>query len=170
MLLLCALAAQYLHTVRNQLAMDPRVGPYIAQAYAWLGMELDPDWDVTEYRFIGNSSVVDPRAADPTAQQEPDTLVLNASFENRTDSRRPFPLLRVVLRNRWTDVVAARDFAPKDYLPDTADRDAMMLPRERVLVRLHLVDPGEDVVGYDLDTCLAGKRAGIRCTNNVAMR
>ncbi len=164
---MAALAAQYLHTQRNELAVHGTFGSHVQRLYDRLGLDLDPAWEVSEYRFIGNSSVVNPRETSGATSDGPDTLVLNASFENRSETARPYPLLRVVLRDRWTEVVAARDFAPGDYLPVGTDAEALMLPRERVLIRLHMVDPGEDVVGYDLDTCLHGPVSGTRCTNDV---
>ena len=49
----------------------------------------------------------------------PGTLRVRASIKNLADFAQPYPLLKLVLEDRWGEQVRAREFEPAEYLDPT---------------------------------------------------
>lgn len=79
-----------------------------------------------------------------------ETLVLNATIVNRADRHQPFPSLLVTLFDAHNQALAARMFAPADYLPPGTRDDAGMPPGAYLPVIMELLDPGEHAVGFEM--------------------
>lgn len=161
-LLALALVAQIVHHMRAQLVLDPHVGPALERIYGALGLDVEPDWDVTRYEIVRRPEMA---AADPGRGDVPGTLRLVAFFANGAEHPQPYPLLRVTLEDRWGGAVARREFEPREYLSAGHAPD-LLPPGERTRAELVLVDPGVESVGYTLDLCLREDGA-LRCANDA---
>lgn len=161
-LLALALVAQIVHHMRAQLVLNPHVGPALERIYGALGIDAEPDWDVTRYEIVRRPEMA---AADPGRGDVPGTLRLVAFFANGAEHPQPYPLLRVTIEDRWGGAVARREFEPHEYLNDGRAPD-LLPPGERTRAELVLVDPGVESVGYTLDLCLREDGA-LRCANDA---
>lgn len=144
-LLSLALAAQWLHAERDVLATHPLLGPPLTAAYQALGIDLLPRWDLAAY------DIRDWKAAPDAAAQ---TIRLHARIANRAPVAQPWPLLRVVFEDRYGGIVGRRDFKPAEYLPNHATGTVLLPPGQQIEADLALVDPGSQVVSYQIDACL----------------
>ncbi|MGH8175569.1 MAG: DUF3426 domain-containing protein [Steroidobacter sp.] len=156
--LVALLAMQALHHYRSVLARHPRIGAPLVSVYDALGLRLTPDWNLHAYE-IRQWGVV----SDPTT---PGTLKVRASITNLADFAQPYPLLKLVLEDRWGDQVRAREFGPADYLDPGAAPDRLLAPAQKTNATIAIVDPGPDAEGFRFDVCLPGKR-GTVCAGEV---
>jgi predicted Zn finger-like uncharacterized protein len=149
---------QVVHSQREQLARGAGVGPWLARAYAFVGLPLATPSDLSAYDLRQWGAASDPAAAD--------RLLLRASIVNRAPYAQPLPLLRLALQDRFGATIGQRDIQPADYLPGTG-APRLLGPGQRADAEIRIVDPGKDAVGFQLDVCLADED-GVRCANPAA--
>jgi predicted Zn finger-like uncharacterized protein len=154
---------------------------------AWLAMAIllavllafqlvraNPDWVAVHVPWLGGSgpttanlSVYQLRqwgvTGDPGAKG---TLRVRASIMNTAAQLQPYPLLRVMLVNRFGSRIGAREFEPAEYLGRPVAR--MLAPGERVDATLDILDPGKDAEGFEIDVCLRGGDQKIVCAGDAA--
>ena len=151
------LLLQMIHTARNDLVRSPTFGSAVAGAYSFFGVSLVAPTDLASYELRQWGAASDPKEAD--------RLMLRASIVNRAAYAQPFPLLRLVLQDRFGATLGMRDIGPADYLPG-AGTSGLLGPGERADALIRIVDPGADAVGFELDICLPAK-GGVRCANQI---
>ena len=151
------LVLQVLHSQRNDLVRSPTLGPTVARAYAFFGVPLMAPTDLAAYELRQWGAASDPNEAN--------RLMLRASIVNRATYAQPLPLLRLSLQDRFGGTLHLRDIAPPDYLPG-AGGDGLLGPGERADALIRIVDPGPEVVGFELDICLPAG-GGVRCANPI---
>lgn len=155
--LLLALIAQVVHHYRAELARHPRLGALTMRAYDTLGLPLTPDWNLHAYEVRQWGVLSDPA--------NPGTLQVRASVTNRADFAQPYPLLKLVLEDRWGDQVRAREFEPAEYLDPAVAADRLLGPQQQVNATIAIVDPGPDAEGFRFDICLHGRATAVCATD-----
>ncbi|MEE4175050.1 MAG: zinc-ribbon and DUF3426 domain-containing protein [Xanthomonadales bacterium] len=80
----------------------------------------------------------------------PRVLVLSATFVNLSDRSQPYPEVMVALKDPEDRVLAARVFAPGDYLIQPPGPDAELASGQQVPLLLEFADPGERATGFEL--------------------
>jgi len=161
-LALVILTAQIVNHYRDELAASPRFGRPLTALYASLGVQLAPHWDLRAYdvRQLGAS-------ADPAGSG---VITVRASIKNAGRQPQPLPLLRVTLQDRFGNRIAARDVAPRFYVPRTMPESSYLAGGQRIDAEMGFVDPGANAVGFEIDACLPASGGGITCANDLAMR
>lgn len=156
--LVLVLLVQVVHHYRATLARHPQIGAPLQSIYGALGLTLRPDWNLHAYEVRQWGVVADPA--------QPGTLKVRASVKNLADFPQPYPLLKLVLEDRWGDQVRAREFDPSEYLDPTAAPDRMLAPAQQSNASIAIVDPGPDAEGFRFDVCLRGARGPV-CAADV---
>lgn len=156
--LVLVLIGQVVHHYRAELARHPRVGTPLMNIYNSLRIPLTPDWNLHAYEIKQWGVLSDP--------ENPGTLKVRASVTNRAAFSQPYPLLRLVLEDRWGDQVRAREFEPADYLDPAISADRLLAPQQPMNATIAIVDPGPDAEGFRFDVCLRGP-AGPVCAADV---
>jgi predicted Zn finger-like uncharacterized protein len=156
--LVLALLVQVVHHYRATLARHPQIGAPLQSLYGALGLTLRPDWNLHAYEVRQWGVIADPAT--------PGTLKVRASVKNLADFPQPYPLLKLVLEDRWGDQVRAREFDPAEYLDPTTAPDRMLAPAQQSNASIAIVDPGPDAEGFRFDVCLRGARGPI-CAADV---
>jgi predicted Zn finger-like uncharacterized protein len=159
--LVLLLAIQLVHTYRHALARHPRIGPAIVSVYSAVGVNLQPDWDLHAYEILQWHLGSDPAM--------PGTLRVRASLKNVAGFAQPYPLLKLVLEDRWGERVREREFEPSEYLDPTTAPNRLLAPAQQATATVSIVDPGPDAEGFRFDVCLRG-RQGIVCAADVPDR
>lgn len=152
------LVVQAVHHYRSTLARHPRIGAPLVSMYEALGLQLTPDWNLHAYEIRQWGVVSD--------QATPGTLKVRASITNLADFAQPYPLLKLVLEDRWGDQVRAREFVPAEYLDVGAAANRLLAPAQKTNATIAIVDPGPDAEGFRFDVCLPGKR-GTVCAGDL---
>jgi predicted Zn finger-like uncharacterized protein len=157
--LLLLLIAQIVHHYRSELARHQTFGPTIVAMYSALGLPLMADWHLHTYEIKQWGVLSDPA--------HPGTLKVRASITNRARFAQPYPLLKLVLEDRWGDQVRAREFEPSEYLDPGTATDRLMQPDQPVNATINIVDPGPDAEGFRFDVCLRGRSPTPICAADV---
>ena len=155
--LMLALVAQVVHAERDQLIRNPAVGPLLARVYSLIGLPLLAPTDLSSYELRQWGAASDATQAG--------RLLLRASIVNRASYAQPYPLLRLVLQDRFGTTVGVRDIEPVDYLPGTGTGN-LLEPGQRADAEVRIVDPGKDAVGFEMDVCVAMSN-GVHCANEA---
>ncbi len=150
-----ALAGQFVHHYRSELAANAAVGPLVQRTYAMLGAPLVPQWNIHQYEIL-----------DWIATAEPSTpgkgsLRITARIKNRGPLYQPYPSVHLSLKDRWEEAVGSRVFAPAEYL--AAEPRKLMAPGETTRAELQIVDPGQDAYGFELDVCIEVETHVLSC-------
>jgi hypothetical protein len=156
-ILMLAFAAQVVHAKRDDLLRKPAIGPLLAEAYSLVGIPLTSPTDLAAYELRQWGAASEGMQAG--------RLLLRASIVNRANYAQPYPLLRLALQDRFGTTVGMRDVTPADYLPG-AGAGKMLGPGQRADAEIHIVDPGKDAVGFEMDVCLL-MTGGVRCANEA---
>jgi hypothetical protein len=152
------LLAQAVHHSRDALVRHPSIGPTLSRAYAAIGQPLAPQWQLQAYSIKQWGIVADP--------QQPGTLRVRASVTNAARFAQPYPLLQLTLEDRFGGQVGARAFTPDEYLGSNAQATRMLGAGQAASIDLAIVDPGQDAVGFQFDTCLT-QQGGLECTHQL---
>ena len=159
--LMLLLLVQVVHNYRATLARHPTIGAPLQRIYSTLGMTLRPDWNLHAYEVQQWGVVSDPAT--------PGTLKVRASVKNLADYAQPYPMLKLVLEDRWGEQVRAREFEPSEYLDPTVASDRLLAPAQQTGATIAIVDPGPDAEGFRFDVCLRGARGPV-CATDVPGR
>jgi predicted Zn finger-like uncharacterized protein len=158
-LMLCLLlGGQALHHWRTTLARHPTFGPVLMRAYQTLGQSLTPNWQLTAYNIKQWGIVSDP--------SQPGTLRVRASVTNTALFAQPYPVLRLVLEDRFGARVGQRDFKPDEYTAPSPRADRLLAANAAANIDLAIVDPGPDAVGFQFDSCLQESN-GFVCAHDL---
>jgi predicted Zn finger-like uncharacterized protein len=157
--LFALLVAQIAHHFRAELARHPTVGPVMTSVYSTLGLDLRPDWSLHAYEIKQWGVLSDAK--------QPGTLRVRASITNRAEFAQPYPMLKLVLEDRWGDQVSAREFVPAEYADLGTPTDRLLPPNQAVNATINIVDPGPDAEGFRFDVCLRGKSPTPVCAADV---
>jgi hypothetical protein len=95
---------------------------------------------------------------------------VRASIKNAAQQPQPLPLLRVTLQDRFGNRIAARDVAPRFYLPHAMPASSFLSGGQRIDAEMGFVDPGADAVGFEIDACLPASGGGVSCANDASVR
>jgi hypothetical protein len=139
------LVLQIVHHERAQLARNPNLGPWLRNLYASLGMPIDPAWELTAYDLQQRGVMADPAS--------PGTLTVRAMITNRAAFPQPYPLLKLVLEDRWGSAVRAREFRPEEYAPNKG-APGLLAPNQKTEAQITIADPGPQAEGFRFDLCL----------------
>jgi predicted Zn finger-like uncharacterized protein len=159
--LVLLLAVQWVHSYRATLARHPTIGEPLLALYRTLGVTLTPDWDLHAYQIRQWGVISDPAT--------PGTLKVRASITNLADFAQPYPLLKLVLEDRWGEQIRAREFEPAEYLDPNISPNRMLSPGQQTNATIAIVDPGPDAEGFRFDVCLHGT-GGTVCAEEVRRR
>jgi hypothetical protein len=161
-LALLLLLAQIVNHNRDDLAASPRFNGPLTALYGALGVRLVPSWDLRAYDVRQLGAEASPPGSG--------LITVRASIKNGAPQRQPLPLLRVTLQDRFGNRIAARDVAPRLYLPPAAAAMSSLSAGQRIDAAMGFVDPGANAVGFEIDACLPASAGGIACANDSAAR
>jgi hypothetical protein len=161
-LALLVLAAQIVNHNRDELAANPRFSHPLTALYGSLGVQLMPHWDLRAYDVRQLGASADPRGNG--------LITVRASIKNAGHLAQPLPLLRVTLQDRFGNRIAARDVAPRSYVPHTIPDTSYLAGGQRIDAEMGFVDPGANAVGFEIDACLPGRGGAVTCANDLAAR
>jgi predicted Zn finger-like uncharacterized protein len=159
---LVLLVGQIINHYRDDLAAGTRLGRPLTALYGFFGVKLTPRWDLHAYDVRQLGAAVDP-AGDGL-------ITVRASIKNAAQHPQPLPLLRVTLQDRFGNRIAARDVAPRSYLPRTMPASSFLSGGQRIDAEMGFVDPGANAVGFEIDACLPTSGGGVTCANDDGAR
>ncbi|MCP4000644.1 MAG: DUF3426 domain-containing protein [Gammaproteobacteria bacterium] len=156
-ILIISFSTQLLHYNRDKLAASASYGELTHNIYNKLGLTLYPNWKMDNYAIRGSEAIA--------GESGQDVLDIRTQIASLSQLSTGLPQLRVVLRDRWSNPVAARTFTPEEYADIKAlPADGMLQPNQTVTAHITIVDPGSGAQGYELELCLPRRDTGLECT------
>jgi len=149
------LGGQLVHYNRDALAANMTYGATVRGVYGLFGAPLYPDWPIDAFEVTGTEAI-----AGRSAQDALDILA-NVVVSGRQPIG--LPLIRIVLRDRWTTPVASRVFEPDEYLRHFDPANPLVSPGTALAVEISVADPGTEALGYVVDVCLPRRKTGLEC-------
>jgi predicted Zn finger-like uncharacterized protein len=148
------LAGTWAHSQHGKLLRHPTGAAVLGPVYRLLGIDAAPDWNPAEFRAVQWEAIADPA--------QPDNLTVAVDFMNMASYAQPYPVIRIVLEDRFGRRVGVHDILPEQYLqsqPAGSRLPAGSRVRTTVVVR----DPGARADGFRVDFCLDVQGRGLVC-------
>ncbi len=82
--------------------------------------------------------------------EQPDALSINVSFRNTASFPQAFPVMILSFNSSANEVIALREFSPREYLSSGLQSVTYMPSNSPVQVQLEIMDPGPFAVNYTL--------------------
>jgi predicted Zn finger-like uncharacterized protein len=123
-------------------ARYPAVSPYLERLCRQLGCDTLRDRDLRAISVLNRDVRVHPRYQD--------ALLVNATISNGARFAQPFPRIQLALSDSNGRVIAARAFAPGEYLDASIDQQHGMAPGAPVHVVLEIVGVGAEAVSFEI--------------------
>jgi predicted Zn finger-like uncharacterized protein len=139
------LAGTWAHTQRGTLLRHPAAAAVMGPIYGLIGVEAAPRWSPEKFRALKWEAEADPA--------QPDRLIVAVEFLNSADFAQPYPVLRVVLEDRFGRRVGSQDVSPAQYL-EGYSRGRRLPAGGRVRTTIEVPDPGARAEGFRIDFCL----------------
>jgi len=149
------LALQLIHYNRDALAASPTYGAAVRSIYGFAGVPLYPDWPLDAFEVTGTEAIA--------GREHQNALDVLANVVVLGRQPIGLPLIRIVLRDRWTNPVASRVFTPDEYLPVFDPAHQLVDPGTVLPVKISVEDPGAEALGYVVDVCLPRRKTGLEC-------
>ena len=159
LLALLCIGAAWAHAQRGMLLRHPAGEAVLGPVYSLLGLEAAPRWSPGEFRALKWEAGADPARAD--------RLLVAIEFVNAAGFAQPYPLLRVVLEDRFGRRVGAHDIEPASYV-EGYSRGRRMPAGGRLRSTLEVPDPGARAEGFRVDFCLQSGSEGLVCSTDTA--
>jgi predicted Zn finger-like uncharacterized protein len=77
------------------------------------------------------------------------SLLVNATMANKSETIQPFPLIQLALFNPGGEVIGYREFKPDEYLDDSINISAGMMPESPIHFVLEVGGPTEGAVSFE---------------------
>ncbi len=136
------LATQYLWREMDRYSQNNTLRPAYEFACQWLDCDLPV---YTDLQAISATSL-----AVRSHPEVNNALRVNIEFQNFAPFEQRFPILVLSFNSADNSVVALREFAAADYLPQQLRGRSLMPAQTPLQVNLDIIDPGDDAVNYTL--------------------
>lgn len=139
------LAGTWAHVQRGKLLRLPAGEAILGPVYSLLGVEVTPDWRPGDFRVVRSEAIAN--------ADQPNNLQVAVEFTNSAAFDQPYPVIRIVLHDRFGQRIGTHDFAPEDYL-DSDTRGTRVPAGRKVSASVSAPDPGARADGFRVDLCL----------------
>jgi hypothetical protein len=154
LLAVLVLGVTWAQSQHGKLLRHPLGEALLGPVYALLGIEAVPDWSPAEFRAVQWEAIADPN--------RPDHLTVAVDFANAADYAQPYPIIRIMLEDRFGRRIGTHDIPPEQYLGERPG--ASRLPAGgRFRTTLVVPDPGGRADGFRVDFCLDLPARGLVC-------
>jgi predicted Zn finger-like uncharacterized protein len=143
LLLLAALAVQWVYMQRVPLYAQPEWRPALQRFCALLACELPLPRKPEQVEILERVVREHPRVAK--------ALLVDLTFISRAEEPIAFPIVNLRLADVSGNRVMGRQFSPSEYLPASIDSRIGLSPDKPVHITLELVAPVTDVVSFQFD-------------------
>ena len=153
--LLITLIAQLAHNNRDALASHIRYGEAIRAVYSLLRIPLYPEWDLYAYEILGSEAV--------SGESQAGVLDIRAQLIVKGTKAVGEPLLRIVLRDQWSNLIARGVFTASEYRSDGTSAGNLLQPGNLAPINVSVENPGDAAQVYELHLCIMTRHAGLKC-------
>ena len=154
LLAVLVLGGTWAHTQHGKLLRHPLGEALLGPVYALLGIEAVPDWSPAEFRAVQWEAIADP--------DQPDHLTVAVDFTNAAAYAQPYPVIRIMLEDRFGRRIGTHDIPPEQYLGERPGA-GRLAAGGRFRTTLVVPDTGGRADGFRVDFCLELPARGLVC-------
>ena len=154
LLAVLALLGTWAHTQHGKLLRHSTGQAVLGPIYSLFGIAVTPDWNPAEFRAVQWEAVANP--------DQPDDLIVAVDFINRASYAQPYPIIRIVLEDRFGRRIGMHDVSPYQYRQAHSVGDRLPAGG-RVRTTVTVPDPGARADGFRVDFCLELPGHGLAC-------
>ncbi|MCH8846805.1 MAG: zinc-ribbon domain-containing protein [Proteobacteria bacterium] len=141
-LLLIIIVVQLAWFNRDQLLMRyPQLDPVAREICERLHCEILRHKDISSIRMLNRDVRNHPLYEG--------SLLVNATMANQSETIQPFPIIQLALFNLGGEVIGFREFKPEQYLDDSINIQAGMMPQSPIHFVLEVNGPTKDAVSFE---------------------
>ncbi len=141
-LLLTVIVAQLAWFNRDQLLLRyPHLNPVAKAVCERLHCEVLRHKDVKAIKLLNRDVRNHPLFAG--------NLLVNATMANQSETIQPFPLIQLALFDNVGEVIGYREFKPEEYLDDSINIPAGMMPKSPIHFVLEVSGPVKEAVSFE---------------------
>jgi predicted Zn finger-like uncharacterized protein len=148
------LVGTWAHAQRGKLLRLPAGQALLGPVYSLLRMDVAPDWSPEDFRVLRSDAIA--------TADEPGDLRVALEFQNGAAFDQPFPVIRIVLLDRFGQRLGSHDVAPDQYR-ESHERGARLPAGGRTRTSVAVPDPGARAEGFRVDLCLELDDRGLVC-------
>lgn len=176
------LIVQVVHQSRTALAKVPVINNAIAPIYRAMGNPINPDWNVSGWRFevtkgstnpIGEflngetpNGELDIESIDDSAGIAADgdeVLTIYSRLGNQSDEALPYPLISVALTDKVEETIGSKVLEPHEYLTGNFDPRIPVPPGNTFNAVIQIESPAAEATGFKLNVCYRTAEQLLRC-------
>ena len=141
-LLIPALLFQVIYWQRDALATVSSLRDPMESMCEFLSCEIKPLRDLARIELVSRNVYSHPN--------DEEALIISATLINNANYKQPYPIITISMANVRGKTLVWRDFTPEEYL-SADDTNDMMEPGAPLNLALEVVDPGSDVMTFEID-------------------
>ncbi len=104
---------------------------------------------VLRYKDISAIKLLNRDVRNHPLYEDKGRLLVNATMANKSATIQPFPRIQLALFNTGGKVIGYREFKPREYLNESVDIPAGMVPESPIHFVLEVVAPAESAVSFE---------------------
>jgi predicted Zn finger-like uncharacterized protein len=141
LLLIAALAAEYIWFNQPELLQNPRLEPLTAKLCELTDCDHLQMRDPSKIEMVSRNVYTHPN--------EKDALMVSTTLVNHASYAQPYPDVQIDFSNVRGELVASRRFTPEEYLQADSEQLSLLQSGNPITFGLEIVDPGKQAITYE---------------------
>ncbi len=141
LILIAALAAEYIWFNQPELVLDPRLKSLKAKLCELTDCQHLQLRDPSKIEMISRNVYSHPN--------EKDALMVSTTLVNHASYAQPYPDVQIDFSNVRGELVASRRFMPEEYLQTGSEQLSLLQSGNPITFVLEIVDPGKQAITYE---------------------
>ena len=141
LVLIAALAAEYIWFNEPELLQNPRLEPLTAKLCKLTDCDHLQMRDPSKIEMISRNVYTHPN--------EKDALMVSTTLVNHAAYAQPYPEVQIDFSNVRGELVASRRFTPEEYLQADSEQPGLLQSGNPITFGLEIVDPGTQAITYE---------------------
>ena len=141
LVLIAALAAEYIWFNQPELMLNPRMEPLTAKLCGLTDCQHLQMRDPSKIEMISRNVYTHPN--------EKAALMVSTTLVNHASYAQPYPDVQIDFSNVRGELVASRRFIPEEYLQTDSEQVSLLQSGNPVTFGLEIIDPGKEAITYE---------------------
>jgi predicted Zn finger-like uncharacterized protein len=141
LVLIAALAAEYIWFNQPELMLNPRLEPLTAKLCGLTDCQHLQMRDPSKIEMISRNVYTHPN--------EKEALMVSTTLVNHASYAQPYPDVQIDFSNVRGELVASRRFIPEEYLQTDSEQLSLLQSGNPVTFGLEIIDPGKEAITYE---------------------
>ena len=142
LVLIAALAAEYIWFNQPELMLDPRLEPLTAKLCEQTDCQHLQIRDPSKIEMVSRNVYTHPN--------EKQALMISTTLVNHASYAQPYPDVQIDFSNVRGELVASRRFIPEEYLQTDNEQLSLLQSGNPITFGLEIIDPGKEAITYEV--------------------